>query len=325
MRIIFLIVRVNKVEHEESFENRLKNTKLTKKGREIAQHLLDYSTKVGFMSASSIAQEMNISDVTVIRFARSLGYAGYCDMQKALQKRISDYLESSQKLFAYPSQVLELNMEMSSNSSIVELAVNNELKNLHKFEERNEDSAFKQAAEIILASKRKVVVGFRGSASVAGSMGMRLRYLVDDVFDVVYVDPNALYPVYTLTNEDCLIVFGFVNYPRMSIEAVELAKKRGAKIITVTDKETAPISYGADVVIICSVSGISFSSYTCPLLASEMIVASMAKILGPSTDLRNKELVESMQRSAYFTNTTVIDRKKRSSKADQNIKKKEET
>ena len=286
---------------EDTFEGRLKKAHLTRSGREIAQYLLDNLLKVSCMTATSIAQELNISDVTVIRFARSLGYEGYNDMQKALQQRMFDYMENSQPLLAYPSLVLQVNMDASSNSSMVELAVNNEVKNLGKFAERNQEEIFIRAADLVLASRRKVVFGVRGSAAMAFSFSMRLRYLVDDVFHTIYADPNDSYALYTLTDQDCLVVFGFVNYPQATIDAVDLAKERGAKIVVFTDLETSPLANRADVVIICSVSGISFSSYTMPMLASEIVAANIAKRIGPAAEVRNQAMVDNLRDRKYFS------------------------
>lgn len=288
----------------ETFEERIKKSKLTKSGREIARYLLDNLLRVSCMTATSIAQELDISDVTVIRFARSLGYEGYNDLQRDLQNRMFDYMENTQPLLAYPSSVLEFNMSASANSSTVELACDNEIKNLTRFVERNQDIKFKQASKTILDSGRKVVMGVRGSAAIAYSFSMRLRYMLDDVFHIIYADPNDSYALYTLTERDCLIVYGFVNYPQATVDAVTLAKERGAKIISITDLETSPLAKDADTAIICSVTGISFSSYTMPLLASEIIAANIAQQIGQDAEKRNQAMAENLKKRCYFTSST---------------------
>lgn len=289
---------------QQTFEERVRKAKLTKSGREIAQYLLDNLLRVSCMTATSIAQELNISDVTVIRFARSLGYEGYNDMQRDLQKRMFDYVENAQTLLAYPASVLKFNMHAASNSSTIDLACKNEIKNLNRFVDRNRDETFEKASKIIIGSKRKIVVGIRGSSAVAYSFSMRLRYLVDDVFHVITSDPNDSYALYTITDQDCLIVFGYVNYPQATVDAVELAKKRGAKIIAITDLETSPLAKQADAIIFCSVAGISFSSYTMPLLASEIIAANIAREIGSDAEIRNQDMADNLKKRHYFSPTS---------------------
>ena len=287
---------------QTSFEERIKNAKLTKSGREIARFLLDNLLRVSYMTATSIAQELNISDVTVIRFARSLGYSGYSDLQKDLQRKMSDNLETSSTLLANPSSVLRMNMEVSADSStIMDLACNNEIKNLNRFISRNNDATFVEASYIIMNSHRKIVFGVRGSSSMAFSFTMRLRYMMDDVFPILYADPNDSYPLYSITKDDCLVIFGFVNLPQATIDAVELAKKRGAKIIAFTDMEASFLAKSANVAVICSVAGISFSSYTTPLLATEIISANIAHVMGEETERRNQDLADNMNKRKYFS------------------------
>lgn len=136
---------------------------------------------------------------------------------------------------------------------------------------------------------------------MAYSFSMRLRYLLDDVFHIIYADPNDSYALYTLTDQDCLVIFGYVNYPQAAVDAVDLAKKRNAKIIAITDLETSPLARHADITIICSVSGISFSSYTMPLLASEIISANIAREIGQEAESRNQDMARDLHQRKYFS------------------------
>ena len=56
--------------------------------KRIAQYILENYDKAAFMTASKLGQTAQVSESTVVRFAAELGYAGYPDMQKALQELI---------------------------------------------------------------------------------------------------------------------------------------------------------------------------------------------------------------------------------------------
>ena len=53
--------------------------------KRIAQYILENYDKAAFMTASKLGQTALGSESTVVRLAAELGYAGYPDMQKALQ------------------------------------------------------------------------------------------------------------------------------------------------------------------------------------------------------------------------------------------------
>ena len=55
--------------------------------KRIANYILENYDKAAFMTASKLGQTAQVSESTVVRFAVDLGFAGYPDMQKALQEK----------------------------------------------------------------------------------------------------------------------------------------------------------------------------------------------------------------------------------------------
>ena len=49
----------------------------------IARYIIDHLEEVGYLSAEELGQKGNTSSSTVVRFAQSLGFAGYPELQKA--------------------------------------------------------------------------------------------------------------------------------------------------------------------------------------------------------------------------------------------------
>lgn len=66
--------------------------------KRIAAFILDSYDKAAFMTASRLGKKVGVSESTVVRFAAELGYDGYPDMQKSLQKMIRNRLTSVQRI-----------------------------------------------------------------------------------------------------------------------------------------------------------------------------------------------------------------------------------
>ncbi len=49
----------------------------------VARYIIDHLEEVGYLSAEELGQKGNTSSSTVVRFAQSLGFAGYPELQKA--------------------------------------------------------------------------------------------------------------------------------------------------------------------------------------------------------------------------------------------------
>ncbi|WP_443029332.1 MurR/RpiR family transcriptional regulator, partial [Sporofaciens musculi] len=66
------------------------NANLTKTQKMIAKYILDHSADACFMTSTEIALKLNVSESSVIRFSRSLGFGGFMDFQKMLRKEYQD-------------------------------------------------------------------------------------------------------------------------------------------------------------------------------------------------------------------------------------------
>ena len=63
--------------------------------KKIAGYILESYDKAAFMTASRLGQRVGVSESTVVRFASELGYDGYPDMQRCLQKMIRNRLTTA--------------------------------------------------------------------------------------------------------------------------------------------------------------------------------------------------------------------------------------
>lgn len=65
----------------ECFDN------LTRSQKTVAVYFMEHSDTFAFCTLEDVAMKIGVSTTTIIRFARMLGYNGYSDMQKDIQKK----------------------------------------------------------------------------------------------------------------------------------------------------------------------------------------------------------------------------------------------
>ena len=98
--------------------------KLSKGQRIIADYIINNYDKAAFMTAASLGEVLNISESTIVRFANSLGYSGYRELQKELQELIKHKLTTVQRLSLNDysengnalSKVMEKDIDKKDNS-----------------------------------------------------------------------------------------------------------------------------------------------------------------------------------------------------------------
>ena len=66
--------------------------------KKIASYILESYDKAAFMTASRLGKKVGVSESTVVRFAAELGFEGYPDMQRSLQKMIRNRLTTVQRI-----------------------------------------------------------------------------------------------------------------------------------------------------------------------------------------------------------------------------------
>ena len=70
----------------------------SKEQKLIAKYIEEHYDKVAFMTASRLGATVGVSESTVVRFATEIGYAGYPELQQAIQEMIRSKLTSVQRM-----------------------------------------------------------------------------------------------------------------------------------------------------------------------------------------------------------------------------------
>src|SRR5512137_3127891 len=75
------------IEELDGFRRRLEEhlPDLSKNQQRIASYLLTSYDEAAFLSAADLAQRLQVSQATVVRFAKSIGYDGFPELKRCLQ------------------------------------------------------------------------------------------------------------------------------------------------------------------------------------------------------------------------------------------------
>ena len=230
---------------------------LSKSQRLLADYILENYEKAAYMTGASLAEQAGISEPTVVRFAHVLGYEGYPPFKKALQNVLKVKLTTTQRI------------EMFSDfetGSIVKKAITADMDNLKSTLMELSVEQFEQGVEWITAANRIFVAGFRTSALLSNYLG----YYLDMIAGNVVVLDHGLGDVYEkLVKVEPGDVFIGISFPRYSAKTKEIAayvRKKGGKIIAITDNERSPLGQAADLVLVARSNIMAFvDSITAPM------------------------------------------------------------
>lgn len=254
-------------------EERIIQTDLTKTGKKISEFFLQNASRICFMTVQDVAKEAQVSDASVIRVTRALGFSGFSDMQRQLRDKAKGVLEINSVDFVPPIKKLAQSDPSLQANPLSAQRLEETLDALQRFLDNNDPAKFEAAVQIILRSRKRLIMGSRASSCVARYLALMLGLLLPEVIlgdrSVVDITDTMMY----FNKKDCLIIVAFPRYFSVEKQISDMAKELGMSVIVITDKPTSPIANGADVVITAPSNSLSmFSSNMVAQYAAETLV-----------------------------------------------------
>lgn len=240
--------------------------KLSKSHRRIAECIVTHYDKAAFMTASRLGEYVGVSESTVVRFAAALGYEGYPQLQKALQELIRHRLTASQRF--------EMTTDMD-HTQVLSKVMKADIQNIRATLDELDLNTFEEVVERFLEAKQIYILGLRSSAPIAQFFGHYLGFIFPNVQVVTSGISDVFEQLSRIGEDDLLVGISFPRYTSRTIEAMELARKKGASLVAITDGPLSPLHAAADLCLMAKSDMASFvDSMAAPLsLINALIVA----------------------------------------------------
>lgn len=279
------------------FTERIKAKEFTKTEKIIADYILDNINTVGFSPLKDVAIACGVSDTSVIRFLRELGYEGYTDFKKSVNDKLIEQYNANLS----PMQKFNQSKSQITTESIANEVFYNSINNLNNAYLKLDDGLLQNIADCLIASKHKYIAAFRGTSCCADYFWRKAIYFLPGLVLCDKAESETIEKLVDISKDDCLMLFSFPRYSEISFTILELAKKRGAKIIVFTDRITSPLAPYADYLVTVSINGVSFTnSYVVPLCYAEALAVIISKKLENSTEERLNLLEEHIYKSNLY-------------------------
>ncbi len=197
---------------------------LSKKHQLVANYIFENASDVAFMNLAELARESKVSNATITRFAISLGYEGFPDFQKDIQKSAFNHIPPRN----------QVDILTSSSDEIFESMLENFAKTQSTYSQRDLQTVI-GAAELISKSKKVFITGYQWSKSLVEATSYELRKYTNGVFPVLD-NSFANYDLITdKPQKSCAIVFAMPRYPGRTMEHFKHFQKLDIPIILFTD------------------------------------------------------------------------------------------
>ena len=201
----------------------------------IGNYILQNYDKAAFMTASKLGKKVNVSESTVVRFAAELGYDGYPDMQRSLQKMIRNRLTSVQRI--------EVTNDRLGDQDLLSMVLQSDIEKIRLTLEELDRDSFEKAVDAIVSARKLYIIGVRSCAAMATFMSFYFNLIFDNVVKVSATTASEVFESLLRVGEgDVVIGVSFPRYSSRTVQAMNFARSRGATTIAITDSEVSPLS-----------------------------------------------------------------------------------
>ena len=206
--------------------------------RRIGEYIIQQPDAIPHMTTKELSEKSGVSEATIIRFCKSIGMGSFKSFKLALMKdlalsdtNLTDFSVLQQKDSPYDlfHKVIHVN-----KSAIESCADSMDRKELMK------------AVDALKAAQKIVFFGVGGSSTAAVDAQykfMRLGYQSITSLDFHYM--LSLIP--HLTENDVFVAISTSGQTKDVLELARFAKKRGAKVIAITNLNKSPLYKEADI------------------------------------------------------------------------------
>jgi DNA-binding MurR/RpiR family transcriptional regulator len=245
---------------------------LSRAERRVGRALLADYPSAGLASAARLAERAEVSPPTVLRFAQSLGYNGFTDLQVALRAELS--ARSSGPITRLP--------EAPPAGSLLDRL----LKQARAQNSRADETLAQlpvSALEALLADTSRAVYlhGGRFSHLLAIHLAVHLEQLRPGVR--VLRDPGGrdLGTMLELSRTDVVVLFDYDRYQRSAAELAARVHRSGATVLLITDDLACPVAPDAEVVLAASSTvGTTYQSMAAGFLLTELLIPLVMDAVG---------------------------------------------
>jgi DNA-binding MurR/RpiR family transcriptional regulator len=230
---------------------------------------IEHSPKfASFATAAELAKRVGVNPATVVRLAQALGYSGFPELKEAIQHRYLASLDAVALMHEHAA---------AHHGDTTFASIDQDIRNLAASRGALDAATVRRVANLMLKAPHIVVVGFGSHAGIAMIFGHLCRFMGLPAETEFRGGVTLATRLAQLEPNDVVIGTSAWWVVREALEALEIARERGATTVAIVDSRTSGMVQFADYLFITPTESVSFfQSMTAPLAVFNAIAAEIA-------------------------------------------------
>lgn len=210
--------------------------------KKVADYILLNMKKVKELSLEELSTASGVSQPTVVRFVKAIGFGGYREFKYYLVAELAGEEQEVSAMYGYPISKMDRMDEIPAKTIATTIRMlEDTLKSISV-------DVFLKVIDAIIHAKRIDIYGVENSGTTISDLvtkmlylGINCRYFKDYYLQRICAS--------SLEKGDVAIGISYSGCSKDTVDVIKIAKKRGAKVIVITNFANAKISEYADLKI----------------------------------------------------------------------------
>lgn len=272
---------------------------LTRAERQLAQSVLENYPASGLGPLTALAKDADVSVPTVARMVQKLGYKGYPEFQAALREELKARVKT-------PIAKHDTWAEAAPSGHILNRFTDAVIDNIRLTLGQIDPNAFDHACDLMANQDNHLyIVGGRVTHTLAEYLFLHMQVIRPGVTHIQ--STSNTWPHYLLNAKegDVFVIFDVRRYENNTLKLAELAHKRGARIVLMTDQWRSPVHQLATVCLSNRIVVPSaWDSATTIMLLLETMISTIQTLNWPQTKARIEGLEDMFDQTKLFRKFT---------------------
>ena len=202
--------------------------------KRIADYMYKYPDEACFYSLREMANALGVTEVTVLRFARKLGFDSYVDMKKNLRDHLQARLLGNETLRSASAHSMTGTRELDHEAMFKEFVANE----LQVLKNTYSQCGLEQVLTAVSLIRQAGTVYAIGNELAAVGTAYLTRRLMSYIDHLIHAGP-----------EDVAVIFSSPGYAKQVVNTVKYLNEKRVPQIVITDKISSPVAAYATVVL----------------------------------------------------------------------------
>jgi DNA-binding MurR/RpiR family transcriptional regulator len=237
---------------------------LSKNQRLVAKYIHGEYQKVAFATIKQLARQSGVSEATIVRFVKQLGFKGYPAFQKEVRRMVRADLKGNERFH------LAQDSKRRPPGSLSRI-IQKEIENLSALEGSLDEGSLEKAVSAISKAREVLVVGTRSTAPLAHHLWFGLTKLEKKATRIMAITTETYDTLDHLDRNSLIILIGFPRYLREWCDLLRFSMERGLRTLILTDSPFSALA--GEINLYVPAESVSFMGFHCaPLVLINAIL-----------------------------------------------------